>query len=77
MARNRIVVDVITEEPLSEIRLRAMAREAADQIYAVVVEQEDGVIENAEKNMHGHVHVSTPRVNCEFCIENGTSDRLH
>lgn len=76
MARNRIVVDVITEEPMTDVRLRTLAREASDWVHTIGVEPDDEVDETVDKNQHGHIHRSTRGENCMFCIENGCSDRL-
>lgn len=65
---NRITVDLLTEEPISQRRLDSMAREVTENLHLLVVEQEDSAVVKIDKYVEAHVHAAVDD-RCQFCLE--------
>jgi hypothetical protein len=68
LARTRLVVDLVTEEPLPRRKMQKLAEEMNDWLQAVGSAGIEG--RNAQEiNMHGHVHVSNNDRSCPSCYQ--------
>jgi hypothetical protein len=65
---NRIVIDVVTEEELSERRMEIIAREATDYVHTIVMEPEDECHDEVDKLSHTHVHDTAEGERCSVCV---------
>ena len=72
----RLVVDLVTEEELSEARVRAISSELSDNLHVIVVEDEDQPNLHVEKNFRGHVHDNSEGGYCPWCVKHA-EDRLN
>jgi hypothetical protein len=74
---NRITIDVVSKEQLSESRLEHLSREATNFVHVVLVEPEDEVHVELDKHYNYHLHDNTTGESyCEFCVHTNAQDRL-
>jgi hypothetical protein len=66
---NRITLDLLTEEPISQRRLDSMAREATENLHLLIVEKEDAAVVKIDKNIEAHVHATSTGDRCPNCLE--------
>lgn len=66
---NRITLDLLTEEPISQRRLDTMAREATENLHLLVVEQDDSAVVKIDKYTESHVHSTSSGERCPNCLE--------
>lgn len=66
---NRITLDLLTEEPISQRRLDIMAREATENLHLLVVEQDDSAVVKIDKYVEAHVHATADGERCVSCLE--------
>lgn len=67
-ANNRLVIDLVTDEPLSEHRLKSLAREASNNLHIVLTDPDDEVHEEVVKYAEGHYHEQNGD-RCSYCVE--------
>lgn len=65
-ALTRFTVDLITEDPLSEVRQAALANELSGWLHLLGVEQDDEMENVTDKYVNGHTHDST-ETKCRQC----------
>jgi hypothetical protein len=74
---NRITIDVVSKEQLSDGRLEHLSRECTDYLHVVLVEPEDDVHVELDKHYNYHVHDNTDGDSyCDFCVRTNAQDRL-
>lgn len=66
---NRITLDLVTREPISQRRMETMAREATENLHLLVVEQEDGAVVKIDKYVEAHVHDTADGDRCPNCLQ--------
>lgn len=66
---NRITLDIVTREPISQRRMDIMAREATENLHLLIVEQEDGAVVKIDKYVEAHVHDTAGGDRCPNCLE--------
>ena len=62
---NRFVIDLTTDEELSERRIQSIAKELSDHVH-LFSEDEDGVDQKSDKLFYGHVHNAAEDI-CRYC----------
>ncbi len=72
---NRIVIDVVTEEELSERRMEIIAREATDYVHTIVMEPEDECHDEVDKLSETHVHDTGDGSRCPTCVNYSLDSR--
>ena len=63
---NRFIVDVVTDEPLSERRMEMLAAEISEWVHVLGVESDDSPINVEDKYASGHEHDTTEE-RCGHC----------
>lgn len=64
----RFVIDLVTEEELSERRTSVLAREMTENLHTLGVETEDEAHKEVDKYTHAHVHEVVDE-RCSFCVD--------
>ena len=74
---NRLTVDFVSKEQLSDGRLEHLTRELTDYLHVVLVEPEDEVHVEIDKHYNYHAHDNTNGESyCDFCVRVNAQDRL-
>ena len=72
---NRITIDLLTEEPISQRRMDSMAREATENLHLLVVEKEDAAVVKIDKYTEAHPHATSSGERCPNCLEHSLDYR--
>lgn len=70
---NRFLVDVVTDEEMSDRRLASIASELSEHVHVLGLEPEDGLVNVVDKQATGHTHDGTSR--CQVCEYNAYDSR--
>lgn len=70
----RFVIDLVTEEELSERRTAVIAREMTDTLHVLGIDADDEAHTEVNKYAEGHVHEVTDE-RCTFCVEHSLDYR--
>lgn len=70
---NTLIIEVVTEDELTERRLNDIAAETSEYIHVVLTEPDDSVIVVNDVRSTAHIHDGTSR--CAFCEHNAYNSR--
>lgn len=71
----RFVIDLVTEEPLSDRRMETLARETTEHLHLLGVEAEDEANVKVDKLAEAHIHDTGDGDRCGHCANHARDYR--